>query len=110
MHTIGRNLGPNPPLAPAGGASHVYGGIVHEGVAFTPSNENSRLGYFRGNTEEYDRMTVQELINILSQFDPTRGVVVALFKTDGTSEIFEIEEIGDNKGNAQLKIYDEEEI
>jgi hypothetical protein len=25
--------------------------IVHEGVAFTPSNENNRLGYFRGNVE-----------------------------------------------------------
>ena len=24
-------------------------GIVHEGVAFTPSKENSRLAYFRGN-------------------------------------------------------------
>jgi hypothetical protein len=23
--------------------------LGHEGVAFTPSNENSRFGYFRGN-------------------------------------------------------------
>lgn len=29
-------------------------------------------------------MTIQELINALSQFDPTRDAVVALFKTDGT--------------------------
>ena len=27
------------------------GGIVHEGVAFTPANENSHLGYFRGNVD-----------------------------------------------------------
>jgi hypothetical protein len=27
------------------------GGIVHAGVAFTPSNENSHLGYFRGNVD-----------------------------------------------------------
>ena len=55
-------------------------------------------------------MTVQELINALSQFDPTRDAVVALFKTDGTSELFEIEEVSDNQGNAQLEIYEEEEI
>ena len=55
-------------------------------------------------------MTIQELIDTLSQFDPARDVLVALFKNDGTSEIFEIEEIGDNNGNAQLEIYEEEEI
>jgi hypothetical protein len=55
-------------------------------------------------------MTIQELINALSQFDLTRDAVVALFRTDGTSEIFEIEEVGDNNGNAQLEIYEEEEI
>src|SRR4029450_3211751 len=27
------------------------GGIVHAGVAFTPSNANSPLGYFRGNVD-----------------------------------------------------------
>ena len=26
-------------------------GIVHEGMAFTPSNENSRFGYFRENVK-----------------------------------------------------------
>ena len=69
-----------------------------------------RVPRLRWNTEGCDRMTIQELIDRLSQFDPTRDAVVALFKTDGTSEIFEIEEVGDNNGNAQLEIYDEEEI
>jgi hypothetical protein len=58
--------------------------------------------------EEFYRMTIQELINTLEQFDPTQNVFVALFKNDGTSEIFEIEEITENNGNAQLEIYEEE--
>jgi hypothetical protein len=53
-------------------------------------------------------MTIQELINTLEQFDPTQNVFVALFKNDGTSELFEIEEIGENDGNTQLEIYEEE--
>jgi hypothetical protein len=59
-------------------------------------------------TEELYRMTIQELINTLEHFDPVQNVFVALFKNDGTSEIFEIEEIGENNGNAQLEIYEEE--
>jgi hypothetical protein len=53
-------------------------------------------------------MTIQELINTLERFDPVQNVFVALFKIDGTSEIFEIEEIAENNGNAQLEIYEEE--
>jgi hypothetical protein len=30
-------------------SAEVHGRIVHEAIAFTPSNENSRFGYFRGN-------------------------------------------------------------
>jgi hypothetical protein len=48
-------------------------------------------------------MTIQELINTLEQFDPVQDVFVALFKNDGTSELFEIEEIGENNRNAQLE-------
>jgi hypothetical protein len=59
-------------------------------------------------TEELCRMTIQELINTLEQFDPTQDVFVALFKNDGTSELFEIEEIGENNRNVQLEIYEEE--
>jgi len=53
-------------------------------------------------------MTIQELINTLAQFDLAQNVFVALFKNDGTSEIFEIEEVVENNGNAQLEIYEEE--
>ena len=53
-------------------------------------------------------MTIQELINILERFDPVQNVFVALFKNDGTSEIFEIEEIAENNGSAQLEIYERE--
>jgi hypothetical protein len=52
-------------------------------------------------------MTIQELINILERFDPVQDVFIALFKNDGTSEIFEIEEIGENNRNVQLEIYEE---
>ena len=54
-------------------------------------------------------MTIQELINILERFDPAKDVFIALFKNDGTSEIFEIEEIAENNESAQLEIYEEEE-
>jgi hypothetical protein len=53
-------------------------------------------------------MTIQELIDTLALFNPAQNVFVALFKNDGTSEIFEIEEVGDNDGNVQLEIYEEE--
>jgi hypothetical protein len=53
-------------------------------------------------------MMVQELINTLERFDPTQHVFVALFKNDGTSELFEIEEIGEINRNVQLEIYEEE--
>jgi hypothetical protein len=59
-------------------------------------------------TEELNRMTIQELINTLERFDPTQDVFVALFKNDGTSELFEIEEIGENNRNVQLEIYEAE--
>jgi hypothetical protein len=59
-------------------------------------------------TEELHRMTIQELINILERFDPAKDVFIALFKIDGTSEIFEIEEIAENNGSAQLEIYEQE--
>jgi hypothetical protein len=35
------------------------GGIIHEGVAFTPSNANSRLGYFRGNVGKFPARLAQ---------------------------------------------------
>jgi hypothetical protein len=67
-----------------------------------------RVRRLRLNTKEGYRVTIQELIDTLALFDPARNVVVALFKNDGTSAIFEIEEVGENNGNVQLEIYEEE--
>jgi hypothetical protein len=45
---------------------------------------------------------------MLSMMAPDADVFVALFNADGTSETFEIEDITDNNGDAQIEIYDEE--
>ena len=34
--------------------------------------------------------------------------LVAYFQTNGTAELFDIEEVGESDGTAQLKIYEEE--
>ena len=52
-------------------------------------------------------MTIRELMDILTGMDPEAEAFVQLFKTDGTSESFEIEAVRDNNGNAQLDIYEE---
>jgi hypothetical protein len=52
---------------------------------------------------------IRELIAHLQAMNPENEAFVALFKVDGTGEIFEIEEFSDNEGNAQLEIYEEEE-
>jgi hypothetical protein len=54
-------------------------------------------------------MKIRELIEGLRAMDPEKEAFVALFKIDGTGEIFDIEEIGDNEGHAQLEIYEEED-
>jgi hypothetical protein len=53
-------------------------------------------------------MNIRELIDILRTMDPEREVFVTLLKIDGTGERFDIEEIRDNEGHAQLEIYEEE--
>jgi hypothetical protein len=35
---------------------------------------------------------------------------VVLFKNDGTSEVFELEEVLSHEGHAQLEIYEAEEV
>ena len=50
-------------------------------------------------------MRIGELVRFLSAMDADGDVSVVLFKTDGTSEVFEIEEVGENDGNAQREIY-----
>ncbi len=54
-------------------------------------------------------MKIRELIAHLQAMNPEKEAFVALFKVDGTGEIFEIEEFSDNEGKAQLEIYEEEE-
>ena len=53
-------------------------------------------------------MTIHELVTLLNTLEPDKDVFVALFKNDGTGEIFDIEAVHDNNGHAQLDIYEEE--
>ena len=54
-------------------------------------------------------MTIHELVTLLNPMEPDNDVFVALFKTDGTGEIFDIEAVHHHNGQAQLNIYEEEE-
>jgi hypothetical protein len=54
-------------------------------------------------------MTIHELVTTLNTMEPEKDIFVALFKTDGTGEIFDIEAVHDHNGHAQLDIYEEEE-
>jgi len=54
-------------------------------------------------------MKIRELIEALRPLDPEKEALVALFKLDGTGEIFDIEEISDHEGNAQLEVYEEDD-
>ena len=53
-------------------------------------------------------MTIHELVILLNTLEPDKDVFVALFKTDGTGELFDIEAVHDHNGHAQLDIYEEE--
>ena len=55
-------------------------------------------------------MTIHELVTLLNTLEPEKDVFVALFKTDGTGELFDIEAVHDNNGHAQLDIYEDEEV
>jgi len=55
-------------------------------------------------------MTTQELINRLEAIDPTREIYVHLFKVDGAEELFEIDNVSENTGYAQIEIHDEQYI
>jgi hypothetical protein len=54
-------------------------------------------------------MTVRELRAALTSMEANSDVQVVLFKNDGTSEVFELEEVLSNNGHAQLEIYEPEE-
>jgi hypothetical protein len=54
-------------------------------------------------------MTVRELRAALTSMEANSDVQVVLFKNDGTSDVFELEEVLSNNGHAQLEIYEPEE-
>jgi hypothetical protein len=53
-------------------------------------------------------MTIHELVTVLNTREPEKDVFVTLFKSDGTGEMFDIEEVHDQNGHVQLEIYEEE--
>src|SRR4030095_6014428 len=55
-------------------------------------------------------MTIRELRAALATMEATSDVQVVLFRNDGTSEVFELEEVLSNEGHAQLEIYEAEEV
>ena len=55
-------------------------------------------------------MTVRELRAALTSMEANSDVQVVLFKNDGTSEVFELEEVLSNDGHAQLEIYEDEPV
>ena len=54
-------------------------------------------------------MTVRELRTALATMEANSDVQVVLFKNDGTSQVFELEEVLSLDGHAQLEIYEAEE-
>jgi hypothetical protein len=52
---------------------------------------------------------IRELMDFLQKMDPDSEAFVAFFKLDGTGEAFEIEEVSNSDGDAQLEIYETEE-
>ena len=55
-------------------------------------------------------MIVRELRASLATIEATSEVQVVLFKNDGTSQVFELEEVLSNNGYAQLEIYEAEPV
>jgi hypothetical protein len=61
-------------------------------------------------TNEDMAMTVRELRAALATMEATSEVQVVLFKNDGTSQVFELEEVLSLDGHAQLEIYEAEPV
>ena len=55
-------------------------------------------------------MTVRELRAALASMEATSDVQVVLFKNDGTSQVFALEEVLSLDGHAQLEIYEAEPV
>ena len=54
-------------------------------------------------------MTIRELRAALATMEANSDVQIVLFKNDGTSEVFELEEVLSNDGHTQLEIYEPED-
>lgn len=52
-------------------------------------------------------MTIGELVATVQTMDPGKDIFVALFKADGTGDIFDIDAVHDHHGDAQLDISEE---
>ncbi|HEX9871552.1 MAG TPA: hypothetical protein VGC99_23710 [Candidatus Tectomicrobia bacterium] len=52
-------------------------------------------------------MTIGELVATVQTMDPEKDIYVALFKADGTGEVFDIDAVHDHHGDAQLDISEE---
>jgi hypothetical protein len=61
-------------------------------------------------TDEGLAMMVRELRAALAGMEANSEVQVVLFKNDGTCEVFDLEEVLSNNGNAQLEIYEAEPV
>ena len=55
-------------------------------------------------------MTVRELRSALAMMEATSDVQVVLSNNDGTSQVFELEEVLSNHGHTQLEIYEDEPV
>ena len=53
-------------------------------------------------------MKIRQLMDILERMNPEADVFVALFNANGTGDTFDIEDVTDNNGAAQIEIYEEE--
>jgi hypothetical protein len=62
------------------------------------------------NAHEDMAMTVRELRAALATIEASSEVQVVLFKNDGTSEVFALEEVLSLDGHAQLEIYEAEPV
>ena len=51
-------------------------------------------------------MKIRELIDALRTMDPEGGVFVVLANADGTSEIFDVQQIHDHQGDAQIEVHE----
>jgi len=50
-------------------------------------------------------MKIRQPIDILAKMNPEAGVFVAFFNADGTGDTFDIEDVTDNNGHAQINTF-----